>query len=378
MRAEENVAVDAKRKRIDVYSFDYDRCFISYGDIVQANSAYLKEIVKTYCEFPLERPNSIKILIGSNRQHPHTDLEAIKQYLTDFQPPIPTYSCYTDIPKIAEHLAEALKALSIDPVTFDPFLLPDLFYGLSAGETHKEALTLYGDHLAKKIPELSAARNSGDGKKAVEIALDMQQKMKDAHKKIKQDMHDQLEKFKKIPYQDESKLILLYAQMHKIASENPDAIIHFHFLDDLEEKNSKSSILPNLRDFFRKHSGLISGNVVLHLHHYECNHYKKEIAVIEGQGDIDYNYRENTQKMVDAAFGKKKRDYSLDAIQFFNACDDDGLDNFKLNRVTQKKLDELPVVPAVVAPQSPGFFSPPAAAVVPNPVEEKAASAVTP
>ncbi|OGT36714.1 MAG: hypothetical protein A3F12_00325 [Gammaproteobacteria bacterium RIFCSPHIGHO2_12_FULL_38_14] len=106
-----------------------------------------------------------------------------------------------------------------------------------------------------------------------------------------------------IPY-DNTKLSILYAQMHKIASENPDADIEFNFYDDKNAGDPAANsvgILQELKAFFNKHPDLIPHNVTLNLHHYR-NHQAQSnqpIATIKGTGLIDYEYKKNTKAMIE-------------------------------------------------------------------------------
>jgi hypothetical protein len=62
---------------------------------------------------------------------------------------------------------------------------------------------------------------------------------------------------------DNSKLRILYAQMHFLASENPDADIEYDFFDD------RSGMLQELLEIFQQFPELKPGNVKLNLYHYK-------------------------------------------------------------------------------------------------------------
>jgi hypothetical protein len=93
---------------------------------------------------------------------------------------------------------------------------------------------------------------------------------------------------------DNSKIGLLYAQMHKVASENPTATILFDFYDD------KESILKNLLEFYQEHLHLIPTNVALSIYQYDGKQLGRVAPVLQGQGEIDRNYKE-TIKSIAAA-----------------------------------------------------------------------------
>lgn len=90
---------------------------------------------------------------------------------------------------------------------------------------------------------------------------------------------------------DYSKLIILYAQMHKVASENPNVRIDFDFYDDT------TTILSDLKKFFNLNPDLIPHNLQLNLHKY-AGRKVESIATIKGTGEIDNNYRDNIKKML--------------------------------------------------------------------------------
>ncbi len=89
---------------------------------------------------------------------------------------------------------------------------------------------------------------------------------------------------------DASKITLLYAQMHKIASENPDAQIVYRFHDDRPE------ILQGLRSVFAARPDLIPSNVTL-----ECYAYDGAPPTlaerIPGTGTRDPSYRATVTTM---------------------------------------------------------------------------------
>lgn len=92
---------------------------------------------------------------------------------------------------------------------------------------------------------------------------------------------------------DEYKVTLIYAQMHKIANKHPETSIVFDFYDD---RGKKKDILDHLRLFYTTHHELIPTNITLGLHHYAGKAIKK-IAIIEGSGFIDKNFRRTVKDM---------------------------------------------------------------------------------
>lgn len=84
---------------------------------------------------------------------------------------------------------------------------------------------------------------------------------------------------------DESKISLIYAQIHRAALNNPDAKqITIDFYDD------SPGILYKLHHFFRAHPQMIPSNTILRLHHYEGRSPKSYGKPIQGTGIIDKFY----------------------------------------------------------------------------------------
>ncbi len=98
---------------------------------------------------------------------------------------------------------------------------------------------------------------------------------------------------------DETKATILYAQMQKIAVENPTEDIIFDFFDD-----RMHDILPSLRHFFETHRMLIPSNVALRLFGYEGKGVTP-VANITGAGIIDINYRQTVKDMASVALTTK-------------------------------------------------------------------------
>lgn len=98
---------------------------------------------------------------------------------------------------------------------------------------------------------------------------------------------------------DETKLSLLYAQIHKIASDYSHEKIVFNFFDDRQD------ILKALFNFFQKFPEMIPKNVNLYLNQYkgaEVQLYPNAFeGEIRGKGIIDENYSETVKKMADLA-----------------------------------------------------------------------------
>jgi|GEM_PF-5035945 len=92
---------------------------------------------------------------------------------------------------------------------------------------------------------------------------------------------------------DPSRLLIAYAQMHKIASAHHDGLIEFELYDhndtNTKRQQNSTSVLVPLGQFFDRYPGLIPGNVKLHLKHYAGGKVTS-VAEIQGTGPIDWAY----------------------------------------------------------------------------------------
>src|SRR3990167_1353350 len=106
---------------------------------------------------------------------------------------------------------------------------------------------------------------------------------------------------------DPSKFLMLYWQIHKIASENPSKKITYHFYDD------HTIILNPLIQLFKKFPGLIPSNMTIQFHLYQHHQeqeknlysdapeFTKETRAIKGKGKTDENFRKTTRELWGAA-----------------------------------------------------------------------------
>lgn len=99
---------------------------------------------------------------------------------------------------------------------------------------------------------------------------------------------------------DETKLSILYAQMHHNAEKDPYGKITFDFIDDRED------ILVALENFFGEHPELIPKNVTLRLFRYAGGELERRDTVFKGTGFIDANYCQTVIDMSDSV-AKKMR-----------------------------------------------------------------------
>ncbi len=90
---------------------------------------------------------------------------------------------------------------------------------------------------------------------------------------------------------DETKTTILYAQMHKMASEHPNEAIVFDFFDDRDD------ILDQLRVFFTRLPDLIPKNVTLRLNHYNGADVTLRAEIRGADVMIDKNYEATVRAM---------------------------------------------------------------------------------
>lgn len=93
---------------------------------------------------------------------------------------------------------------------------------------------------------------------------------------------------------DRSKLSILYAQMHHVATKNPEATITFCFYDD------NISILRGLYRFFATNPEAIPSNLTLNLHRYAFGKLT-QVEPIEGTGIIDKDYAGTLRELINIA-----------------------------------------------------------------------------
>jgi len=101
---------------------------------------------------------------------------------------------------------------------------------------------------------------------------------------------------------DDTKVTIIYAQAHKIASENPAAIITYNVYDD------RTDILTKIKEFYAAYPHILPHNIVLNLHHYDGStlttiwkeKYSDKLVEnnsVKGSGLIDFNYRKTLKSI---------------------------------------------------------------------------------
>lgn len=235
-------------------SFDFDGCLFHLG----YHRSNKKDVVAQNKKFlegikeEFKRYNKIVAYIGSNRQDKDID-----SFNADRNK---TASCFSSLQAICEFLGVR--------VDLDKILMADIYGELDAGESFERAI--------------------GDS---------------DFQKKNGYHRHWKF---------DEEKLTILHTQMHKLATENPDADIDFKFFDD------KYDILSALREYFNKYPCMIPDKVKLHLYRYRGKE-ASFVSTIQGAGAIDRQYRETIGHMAHIAIAndpeKDKRPQIIHAVR---------------------------------------------------------------
>ncbi|KTD31915.1 hypothetical protein [Legionella maceachernii] len=174
-------------------SFDFDGSLSRIkGDIILQNLDFLNFIRAQNHKYA-----ETYAFIGSNRQSIYDDsMNALSNK---------NGSCYPQIRKVSDYIG----------AKFDPFTLTDLYNNLKSGESFKLALSFLKNDML----------NDNEESYAYDPSLIKQRQTPDW-------LHD------------ESKLSLLLAQIHKLASEHPEDEIEFYFYDD------QKKILDRLNAFF--------------------------------------------------------------------------------------------------------------------------------
>ncbi|HCA89724.1 MAG: hypothetical protein CMF38_07260 [Legionellaceae bacterium] len=239
-----------------VVSLDFDGCLFNskyFEKIKDVSNSQFKDNVqyeaisdtnKDFLEMLRNKSNGYRnfyTLIGSNRQSIYLDYYNSINQLT-------SGSCFRVIQSISDYIG----------ATFDPMLLADLANHQAIGRNISIAQVFF----EKDRP---VYQNSP---------------------RINLEIHPA-----KI---DEYKILLIYAQVHRMASMHPDDTITFEFYDDRDK-----DILKNLHEFYKKYSHLIPTNVTLNLNQYDGEKESSLKYSLTGTGAIDTDYAETYRNMAE-------------------------------------------------------------------------------
>lgn len=277
------------KKQINIRSIDFDGCLYNQqyqqskdsNRLISSNEAF---ITKMIAEIQRARFDECIFMVGSNRQS--FEVDALNSFMRR------TDSCFSGLMNLHMEICQRLRQTSIytrTAIKLDPYLLADTYGRLQAGES-------FGKAVKKKLLE------NMDGHESWLF--------------------------------DDSKLTILYAQMHKVASEHPDADIIFDFYED------RQSILEGLRDFFQNNQDLLPNNITLNLHEY-CGNDVSNMAEIKGlDGVIDANYSQNIFKMI-ACAGLSFPEDNNETNNVNGLLQDSNLAEFKKQRLAGKSIGFL-------------------------------------
>lgn len=204
---------------------------------IKANQPFFDALISQAKD---EAPDEIKFIIGSNRQSQRSDSRNMRLGKKR--------SCF---PVLEEICGDFNTKLNEGKCELDHYLLCDSYGGREEKEAYEKALELSG---------LSDEEKSN-------FDYDFPQF-----------------------FNDESKVNILYAHMHRAATLNPDAEIIYDFYDD------RKDILDDLNDFYKNNKDLIPDNVALRLHQYKG---EEVIAYdeIKGEGKADNLYADSIKLM---------------------------------------------------------------------------------
>lgn len=246
---------------IRVCSLDFDGCLFHGGYISAAQYRGTMPNVIDYNQSFLDEIKKSNnnysqtiTFIGSNRQSRRIDIMN-----SDVKG-----SCFPAIQAVTDYLMTDINY----PVIFDPFLMADIYSDLASGVSYYRGLSRFysGHHAEWQF--------------------------------------------------DENKLSMLYAQMHKIASEYPDESIQFDFYDD------KESIFQGLIPYFENNKKTIPSNVTLNLYQYWGGQVFQRGAY-QGEGNIDFAYRETIKGLNKQVLEDQQKTSIYDLVYFDRTVNDE-------------------------------------------------------
>jgi hypothetical protein len=241
------------KKQVVAVSLDADGCI--FNPAFRESDQTMEKLFE-HNQLLLDKIQHLKVdkvecvgYIGSNRQSLMTDCmnQRVNRKL----------SCFVAIPRIYQKLS----------IKFDNVLIADI-------EAHKEP----GCSFDAAIDLITDNGQDLDGKNSWFLAMEKLPAIQ-AHANWSF---------------DNTKVSILYAQMHKLATENPDAEILFNFFDDKEE------ILDALTAYFSD-GVMMPSNVKLALYSYDGDKLELKSPLIQGQGIVDMSYQDTIRKMMKLA-----------------------------------------------------------------------------
>lgn len=230
-------------KKISVRAFDFDGCIFNRNyyritaskRLIEANKEL---ILNTSKNILTEKFDEVVFMVGSNRQSLAVDNVNNKDG---------TSSCFPALYELCNEFQQRLPSI---PCRVDQYLLADTYGKKLTGENFENAL--------KKDNNFNYSHWLFD----------------------------------------DSKVTIVYAQIHKIASSSPDHEIIYDFYDD--RCGGKDDIINALAIFFGENSDLVPCNLAMRFNYYAGNGVKK-VATIKGKGEIDKHFHEHVNLMIHSA-----------------------------------------------------------------------------
>lgn len=285
-----NPASGTPHKEILILAIDFDGCVY--------NEQYKKEISRKRNENPdmtwgvfLQQQNA---LLQSENQHLFNDVKTKIQQLTN-------------VTKIEIYCGSARQSYKTD--TINLIHGPDI-YG-SAMQGLVMLRNMFENEISKCVVEANRfmlADVYGGHKPGESFQRALIQMDKDAtswrantYKSMSVNPKDYEHSFNDHPdwLFDESKITIVYAHIHKIARDNPEATITYSFYDDRQE------LLEAIGKFFGSHLDLVPKNITITLNRYDGQQVKyltvnlpgKEFPALKGEGETDLYYDESIKMM---------------------------------------------------------------------------------
>jgi hypothetical protein len=200
-----------------VYSLDYDGCMAenSIEDIIATNKELIDEMIAH-----INAGDKVTLCVGSNRQNRGMDVKNSGKG---------NPSVFSAYPALVNHIKSQIQDNDKKRnIQFDTILTRDTLNDVAPGTHFKnecENILHVRENLAPSLSEFKTLNPPDGAKHGV----------------------------------DESKISILYAQIHHFASLHPSEQIEFTFKDD------RANILKNLHTFYSQHPELIPNNVTLNL-----------------------------------------------------------------------------------------------------------------
>ncbi|KTC94175.1 hypothetical protein [Legionella erythra] len=226
---------------IRAISLDFDGAifnddFHQHKDVIRANKSLLDQIANN-----AEGYEGTTLYAGTNRQSVSDDRANAYRNKTG--------SAFPHLIALAAYFKGRHK------VKLDRFLLTDLYHQRKAGQSFNEAISLLA--------------NEG---------VDYDE-----------------EKIKKGPFKDwlhdQSKLTVLYAQIHRFAKKHSKDTLDFYFYDD------RNDILDKLHAYFKQNPHRLPDNLCLHLKRYCGEGSLNDYPPIQGTGKIDKHYKATVKRL---------------------------------------------------------------------------------